>query len=110
MTNQAIIKVFITLADDLHNFDTLELLFEPINETITLEEYIENPEDEFRYEILNKLRDTKMWKAGLSNPEGKPFKAELGTAIIDLETKTIQNIELEKTSHHSLKEHDLIPR
>lgn len=108
--NTAIVTVFLTLKDDLHDFNTLELLFEPANPNTNLENHFNNPEEQFRGEILNKLRDTRMWKAGLNNPDGKPYKIKIGTIILDLETETLTNIDLEKTSHHSIKPHELTER
>jgi hypothetical protein len=110
--NTEIITVHLTLKDDIHDFNTLDLIFEPTNSETNLKDYFDkNPEEHFRGEILNELRDTRMWKAGLNNPEdGKPYKIKIGTITLNLETQTIENINLEKTSHHSIKPHELTER
>jgi hypothetical protein len=108
--NRLFATVALTLKDDLHDFDTFEIQLEPVNNTNSLQDHFDNPEDEFRYEILNELRDTRMWKATLHNPDGKPYKIELGTIQINLETEEIESLDFDKTSHHSVKQNDLTIR
>jgi len=102
--------VYLTLADDLHDFNTLEIILEPLTNSVDLEDYYDEPADEFRYEIIDELRDTSMWKAGLNNPDGKPYKIKLGTITIDTETDTLSDINFDKTSHHSIEPHELTIR
>jgi len=111
-SNTEIVTVYLTLKDDLHDFNTLDLIFEPTNPSTSLGNHFEtHPEEKFRAEILNELRDTRMWKAGLNNPEeGQPYKIKIGTLILDLETQSLKNVDIQKTSHHSIKPHELTER
>jgi hypothetical protein len=92
--------VSVALADDLHDFDTIEVKFESSVDDIT--EYVDEPESKYRAAILNELRDIRMWKAGLNNPNGGSYEVEIGTIMIDSETGDLVNKDIEKTSHHSI--------
>lgn len=109
MTNIVPTDVYLTLKDDPHDFDTLEILIEPTPNKRKLTNHIDNPEEKYRYKVLEQLRDKSMWKATLSNPNGPPYKVKIGTATIDLNTKQI-NLDLEMTDHHVPSPEDLTPR
>lgn len=109
MSNTVLTNVYLTLADDLHDFDTLEVLIEPLTNESELTDHIDNPSEKYRHKILEQLHDKSMWKATLSNPDGPPYKTKLGTATINLNTEEI-TLDLEITSHHAPNPTDLTPR
>jgi hypothetical protein len=93
----------------MHDFDTLEVKLEEASQN-SLDEHFDNPSEKFRGEILSELKDTRMWKATLHNPDGKPFQTDIGTVMIDTETGELNLEAIDKTNHFSVGPEDLTVR